>query len=118
PRHAEVDGQMALGRDRVPDLEGLDQIEHALAGLALLRQPVTSARLGASVRMRAPVSAEKNWKRAGSSASSSRPPTRAAVRLSTRAVKRARSEARRRSSPASASSTSAVIGGESTWKKT
>src|SRR5205814_6807716 len=117
-RDAEVAGQVALGRDRVADLEALDQIEHTLAGFALLRHPATIAGLAAPVRMRAPVSTEKNWKRPGSSASSRRLPTRAAVRLSTRAVKSARWEARSRSSPASASSTSAVIGGESTWKKT
>ena len=37
PRHAEIDGQLALRRDRLADAELLDQVEDAVPHLALLR---------------------------------------------------------------------------------
>ena len=64
-RDTEVDAELPLGRDRVADSERLDQLEHALAGLALLRQ--RAARAGApAVSRRAPLSGSKKWKPAGS----------------------------------------------------
>ena len=75
-RDAEIDPELPLRRDRVADAERLDQLEHPLAGLALLRQ--RAARAGAAAASsRAPLSGSKKWKLAGSTARSSSAPTRA-----------------------------------------
>ena len=37
PRDAEIGAQLSLGRDRLPDLELLDEIEYEIPRLALLR---------------------------------------------------------------------------------
>ena len=91
-----------------PTLEGLDQLEHLLAGFALLRhRRAPRARRGSGTSRR-PVSAWKNCKRRGSTASETRSPTAAAVRRPTRAVKREPPSVGARSS-SSASRISAVI---------
>ena len=69
PRHAEVRAERALGRDGVPDRELLDQVEHPLACLGLLRHSAcragsrdagVSAVEDGGVRL-APVSGSKKW---------------------------------------------------------
>src|SRR4029077_6600990 len=103
-RDAEIRAQFALRGDRVPHRELLDQIEHALARLALLRDDrrtharhprVVAARWSiplchvaatstgslstTAVRPRArlaPVATSKKWNREGSTASARVDPTR------------------------------------------
>ena len=59
PRDSEVGAQVALGRDCLPDLERLDQVEDALTGLALFRHG-TAAYAGADrLSRRAPVAGSK-----------------------------------------------------------
>jgi len=36
PGDAQLLGQLALGRDRLPDLEGIDEVEHPIASVLLL----------------------------------------------------------------------------------
>src|SRR5581483_7063543 len=91
PRHAEVGHELPLGRDRVVDGERRDQLEDALAGLPLLRHPAGWSSAAGTGEIRSPLSGSKKWKRAGSTASSSRPAGRAAERTSTRATNNARS---------------------------
>src|SRR6476661_3797461 len=117
PRDTEVDAELPFRGDGVADAERLDELQDALARLALLGQAPTPASSGAPVVLnRSPVAGSKKWKRAGSTASLSRSPTRAAVRASTRAVNSAWLLGSKAPSAAD-SSTSAVIGGASTWKK-
>ena len=58
PGDAEVDPELSLRRDRIADAERLDQLEHALAGLALLCQ-AWPAPVHRRVSSRAPVSGSK-----------------------------------------------------------
>ena len=73
PRDAEIEAEQPLRRDRVADLERLDQLEHLLAGLALLGHAVSVTARGSSAARRraggAPVCGSKNWSRPGSTAS-------------------------------------------------
>ena len=95
PRDAEVDAEQALGRDRVADVERLDQLEHLLARLALLRHrsPLSSAGVPAGDGLRQQPRRRSADRRTGGAPG--RPRARAcrrrvaAVRASTRAVKRA-----------------------------
>ncbi len=109
--HAEVGAQLPLRGNRVADRELLDEVEHQVARRGLLRhvahrsgavgsghdQERCSAQkaievvgcrwLASARRSDAPVAASKKWKRDGSTARRSDPPTRAAVRGSTRAFR-------------------------------
>src|SRR5919198_1992394 len=122
-RDAEVCAQLPLRGDGLAHAELLDQVEHAVASLGLLRHVVktTSGSGGAGVTASRlfPVLGSKKWKRAGSTARRRRVPISAFVRGSTRALKSAFSSTRSVSSSSLASRASVVeIRGASTWKKT
>ena len=119
----ELDAEHALGRDRVADLERLDQLEHLLAGLALLRhrgaRQLGGGGCGASRGSRRPVSRSKNWRRRGSTASSTRSPTRRRrARVDAGREQRAAMPGRARVRRRRPRATSAVIERASTVKKT
>src|SRR5262249_46282465 len=100
PRDSQVDAQLPLRRNRLADVELIDQLEDSVPGLALFGPGAVTAFVavavatgicspaegsGAETRL-VPVSGSKKWKREGSTATVSPPPTRALVRASTRAA--------------------------------
>src|SRR4051794_36088351 len=118
-RDAQVGAQLALGRDRLADAELVDQVEHLVAGLALLGHVATGARRGSAAPAGSsglPPSGAKKCRRGESSASSSGSPTRAPARGSTRALNRAFDSCS--SAASSRPLTSVATASASTWKKT
>ena len=113
PRDAEVGAQLTLGRNRIADRQLLDEVEHEISRLRLLRHAghrsllpivvntMATTLIWATVTIEDSLGAEslpssdapdpgsKKWKRPGSTAKRSGPPTRAEVRGSTRAFKSA-----------------------------
>src|SRR6266496_1417358 len=95
-RDAEVGGELTLGGNRLADPELFDQLEEAIAGIALLRHGAAGASsLGSgsaagrslAASKLTPLSTSKKWKRAGSTARVSGCPTAASTRGSIRALK-------------------------------
>src|SRR3954469_157328 len=118
-RDSEVGAQLALRRDRLADRQALDEVEHLLARLALLRHRAASSGSGAgdsasaasAAKRFSPVSGSKKWKRSGSTATLSGAPGQALVRASRRAVNSECASGSSEASVGATSSRSAVTGG-------